>query len=186
MGNLYAQRCRCHRDATFCWRRLNNSVIISAKGVLMGLAIDEIEYDGKSMVCETDIEGRYTFVNRKFIEQNGYAREALLGQTSNMMRHPDMPKCLFSTMWRALKAGENWKGYMKNRAQSGKFYWVVLYISSKYDDAGKLTGYSGVYKKINEAFIPEIQARYAAIFENERCGKEVTEIVNLASEEEIR
>lgn len=150
------------------------------------LAENEIDYDGKNMLCETDKEGVITFVNRKYVEQSAYEREELLGSPSNMLRHPDMPKCLYQTMWDALKDGQSWKGYMKNLRKDGKFFWIVLFISAKMDENGNHTGYVGAYKKATDTMIEEIENLYKEVFENESCGKEIQDIANLAHEDENR
>lgn len=45
----------------------------------------------QTLVSVTDQKGRITCCNRAFIEISGFAREELLGQPHNIVRHSDMP-----------------------------------------------------------------------------------------------
>ena len=56
---------------------------------------EEVFFDGKTLISETDTKGIITFVNRKFVEMSGYTKEEALGQPHSILRHPDMPKAAF-------------------------------------------------------------------------------------------
>lgn len=45
-----------------------------------------------NILSTTDPKGRITYINDEFIEISGYAREELIGQPHNVIRHPDMPR----------------------------------------------------------------------------------------------
>ena len=44
-----------------------------------------------TLVSTTDLQSRITYCNPAFAQVSGYAAEALVGQTHNLVRHPDMP-----------------------------------------------------------------------------------------------
>ena len=71
--------------------------------------------DTHSIVSMTDLKGRITYINRDFIEVSGFSESELLGQSHNIVRHPDMPVEAFEDLWVNLKAGRPWTGYVKNR-----------------------------------------------------------------------
>jgi len=101
----------------------------------------EVLFDGRSLISETDTKGIITFVNRKFVEMTGYSKEEAIGQSHNMLRHPDMPKAAFEQMWSIIKSGTTWEGYVKNLRKDGKYYWVIVNIIPKLDDNGEIIGY---------------------------------------------
>ncbi len=43
------------------------------------------------IVSKTDLKGVITYANRVFIQISGYSEAELLGQSHNIIRHPDMP-----------------------------------------------------------------------------------------------
>ena len=105
-------------------------------------AIDEeVAFDGRSLITETDTKGTITFVNRKFVEMTGYSKKEAIGQSHNILRHPDMPKIAFAGMWKIIKEGKTWDGYVKNLRKDGKYYWVDVHIVPKKDENGTVIGF---------------------------------------------
>ena len=102
---------------------------------------EEVIFDGRSLITETDLKGIITFVNRKFVEMTGYSKQEAIGESHNILRHPDMPKAGFEGMWKLIQAGKVWDGYVKNLRKDGKYYWVDVHIVPKKDENGTIIGY---------------------------------------------
>lgn len=102
---------------------------------------DEVFFDGKTLISETDTKGKIVYVNRKFTEMSGYSKEEVIGQTHNILRHPDMPREAFNQMWKTIQSAKIWEGYVKNLRKDGKFYWVIVNIVPKLDENGEIVGY---------------------------------------------
>jgi len=64
---------------------------------------EEVLFDGRSLISETDTKGIITFVNRKFTEMTLYSKEEAIGQPHSLLRHPDMPKAAFAGMWKTVE-----------------------------------------------------------------------------------
>ena len=56
------------------------------------------------IVSKTDVKGRITYANETFLNIAGYTEEEVLGQPHSMIRHPDMPRCVFKLLWDTIKA----------------------------------------------------------------------------------
>lgn len=57
----------------------------------------EIKLDGdRTIISTTDLKGQITYVNKTFKEISGFSEEELIGQSHNIVRHPDMPPEAFS------------------------------------------------------------------------------------------
>ena len=102
---------------------------------------EEVVFDGRSLITETDLKGVITFVNRKFVEMTGYSKQEAIGQPHSILRHPDMPKAGFEGMWKIIREGKVWDGYVKNLRKDGKYYWVDVHIVPKKDENGTIIGY---------------------------------------------
>ena len=90
---------------------------------------NEIQLTNKSfLVSETDQDGNITFANDEFCQMSERTLEELVGQPHNVVRHPDMPKAAFKDMWETIKSGNKWRGFVKNKTESGKFYWVFATV----------------------------------------------------------
>ena len=128
---------------------------------------EEVFFDGKTLISETDTKGIITFVNRKFVEMSGYTKEEALGQPHSILRHPDMPKAAFEEMWKVVKSGKIWEGYVKNLRKDGKFYWVIVNIIPKYDDNQNIIGYTASRKIPNRDMIDKIYIQYQEMIKKE-------------------
>lgn len=128
---------------------------------------EEVLFDGRSLISETDLRGVITFVNRKFVEMTGYSKEEAVGQPHSMLRHPDMPKAAFGQMWKIIKEGKTWEGYVKNLRKDGKYYWVVVTIVPKKDDEGNIIGYIASRKMPDRDKMPAIIAQYKEMIDKE-------------------
>ena len=83
----------------------------------------------RQLITTTNLKGVITDVNDDFVQVAGFAREELLGQAHNIIRHPDMPQGAFADLWQSIKAGKSWKGIVKNRCKNGDHYWVDAYVT---------------------------------------------------------
>ncbi|WP_160330980.1 methyl-accepting chemotaxis protein [Marichromatium gracile] len=91
----------------------------------------------------TDLRGIITYANDAFVEVSGYTLDELVGRPHNIVRHPDMPADAFRDMWEKLKAGESWRGLVKNRCKDGRYYWVDAYVTPIFE-RGERVGYQSV------------------------------------------
>ena len=39
-----------------------------------------------------------------------------------------MPKAAFEDLWKTINSGKSWKGFVKNKTKSGKYYWVFATV----------------------------------------------------------
>ncbi|MBU0632628.1 PAS domain-containing protein [bacterium] len=129
---------------------------------------EEVFFDGKTLISETDTKGIITYVNRKFVEMSGYRAEEALGQPHSLLRHPDMPKAAFEGMWKIIETGQMWEGYVKNLRKDGKFYWVIVNIIPKYDENHNIIGYTASRKIPNRDMISKVSQQYKEMIEQEQ------------------
>ena len=80
------------------------------------------------LVSETDAKGVIIFANDDFCKIAEYTIEELMGQPHNMVRHKDMPKKAFKSLWDTVQKGEIWTGYVKNATKDGGYYWVFATV----------------------------------------------------------
>lgn len=129
---------------------------------------EEILFDGRSLISETDTKGIITFINRKFTEMTLYTKEEAIGQPHNILRHPDMPKAAFEEMWKIIQTGKTWEGYVKNLRKDGKYYWVVVNIVAKRDESGEIIGYIASRKKPDRIRLQTIINQYKTMIDEEK------------------
>ena len=129
---------------------------------------EEVIFDGRSLISETDTKGIITFVNRKFVEMTGYTKQEAVGQPHSILRHPDMPKAAFEQMWKVIKEGKVWDGYVKNLRKDGKYYWVDVHIVPKKDENGTIIGYIASRKVTVPDRLQSTIVQYKKLLEKEK------------------
>ena len=125
----------------------------------------EVEMTENSViVSRTDEKGKIAFVNDDFLAIAGFTEAELIGQPHNIIRHPDMPTQAFEDMWRDLKAGQPWSGYVKNRVKNGDHYWVHANVMPLMKD-GRHSGYISIRRKPDAAVVKALEPAYRQIRE---------------------
>lgn len=93
------------------------------------------------IVSKTDLKGRITYANRTFLKIAGYEERDVIGAPHSLIRHPDMPRCVFKLLWDTLEAKKEIFAYVINRSANGDHYWVFAHVTPSFDGEGNITGY---------------------------------------------
>ncbi len=125
--------------------------------------IETIVPKDELIISRTDLKGVITYANETFATISGYSVDELIGQTHNIVRHPDMPKRAFKDMWNKLQNQQQWVGVVKNLRKDTGYYWVHATISGVYKD-GKLVE----YKSIRVPISYEDKLKYQKLYDNYR------------------
>lgn len=97
--------------------------------------------DDEIIVSKTDLRGRITYVNQTFMTVADFSEEELLGQPHSIIRHPDMPRCVFKLLWDTLQAKQEIFAFVKNISRNGDFYWVLAHVTPTFDEQRSVIGY---------------------------------------------
>lgn len=111
------------------------------------------------LVSETDSKGIIRFANDDFCKIAGYSLDELMGQPHNMVRHSDMPRAAFKSLWDTVQSGNVWTGYVKNATKDGGYYWVYATVYP-FESCDGSKGYLSCRRKPSRAEIDEHIALY--------------------------
>lgn len=122
--------------------------------------------ENKTIVSKTDLKGRITYANDVFQQVAGFSELELLGQPHSIIRHPDMPRCVFKLLWDTLASGNEIFAYVINRCKNGDHYWVYANVTVSRASDGSVISYHSSRTVpnravLNSAIIPLYKALLA-------------------------
>lgn len=124
--------------------------------------------DDDFIVSKADLKGRITYSNQVFAEFSGFTEAEFLGKQHNLVRHPDMPRCVFKLLWQHIESGQEIFAYVKNLCKDGSFYWVLANVTPSRDAQSKVVGYYSVRRKPNPKALSVIIPLYKQLLQIEQ------------------
>jgi len=122
----------------------------------------EVLYDDLYLLSETDEKGIITYVSDSFAKVAGWKAEDLLGQAHNVVRHSDMPRAAFKSLWDDVQEKGFWTGFVKNARKGGGFYWVYATVLRSTNKNGSVK-YVSIRIKPSRDDIKKSEALYATL-----------------------
>ena len=119
------------------------------------------------IVSKTDTKGIIIYANRTFLEVALYTEQELLGQPHSIIRHPDMPRCVFKLLWDTLVTGNEIFAYVKNMSKNGAFYWVFAHVTPTFDASRAIVGYHSNRRKPDRHQIQTAEELYRKLKQEE-------------------
>ena len=133
----------------------------------MAVGQETVLDDYAFLVSETDAKGIIRFANNDFCNIAEYSIEELKGQPHSLVRHKDMPRKAFKSLWDTVQAGKTWTGYVKNATKSGGYYWVYATVYP-FESCDGSKGYMSCRRKASPQEIAAAEKLYAKWREEER------------------
>jgi PAS domain S-box-containing protein len=115
------------------------------------------------IVSKTDRAGVITYANDVFQRVSGFSADELLGQPHNLIRHPDMPRCVFKLLWDTIEQGQEIFAYVINQAKNGDHYWVFAHVTPSYDQKGAIVGYHSNRRVPYPDALPKVRDLYKTL-----------------------
>ena len=128
-----------------------------------------------AIVSIADRAGNITYVNDKFCEISGYARDKLLGHNHRILKSGEHTALFYQNMWDTISSGHVWQGEICNRRRDGSLYWVASTISPFLDVEGSPYQYVSIrtdisHTKALESALRESEERHRLILASARLG----------------
>lgn len=123
----------------------------------IGLLAHAVE-SSSDLISITDLEGRFLFVNKAFLEQYGYEESEIIGRTPFILQDPSQKQDLGEQVMEETRRGgpperpsrAGWIGEMYNRKKNGVEFPVFLSTSRIQDANGNVIGFVRVARDIAE------------------------------------
>ena len=120
------------------------------------------------IVSKTDLRGIITYANDIFLKVAGYTEAEILGQPHNIIRHPDMPRCVFKLLWDEISAQREIFAYVLNMAKNGDHYWVFAHVTPSCNPRGQHVGYHSSRRVPYPDALPKVKELYQQLRAEEK------------------
>lgn len=137
-------------------------------------------------VTFTDLEGKITEVNKRFIERTGFSREELIGKTHSVVNSGYHSKAFFLNLWETLQRGEVWRGEVRNKKKNEETYWIDSTIIPLTNEVGDVYQYLTVQFNVSDKKdmmreLRNIERTFRAITENTNDLIAVTDAMGIVT-----
>ena len=138
-----------------------NNNEVSTEGLTF-LEDGEVLYSDLYLLSETDDKGIVEYASDSFLKIANMTADDLIGQPHNVVRHPEMPRAAFKSLWTDVQTKGFWTGYVKNARKGGGHYWVYATVLKSVNKSGN-TKYVSIRVKPSREDIKNAEALYATL-----------------------
>jgi PAS domain S-box-containing protein len=115
------------------------------------------------IVSKTNLKGHISYANDVFLRLSKYPPKEVLGAPHSLIRHPDMPRCIFKLLWDTIEAKKEIFAYVLNMAADGDHYWVFAHVTPTLDAQQNVVGFHSNRRKPNPDQVEKVKTLYAAL-----------------------
>jgi PAS domain S-box-containing protein len=155
------------RQGVTAGKQVSNMIEAQTRRSVRPTGIECPYTEDELIVSKTDLKGRITYANSVFMRLAKFPLEELLGAPHSIIRHPDMPRCVFKLLWDTIQAKEEIFAYVLNMAKDGDHYWVFAHVTPTFDAKQNIIGYHSNRRKPDPAQIEKVKSLYAALLAEE-------------------
>lgn len=129
------------------------------------------------IVTKTDTRGVITYANAVFLRVAAMTEQEALGAPHSVIRHPDMPRCVFQFLWDRISGGDEIFAYVINLAADGDHYWVLAHVTPSFGPDGAITGYHSNRRVPDRRAVDAAAGLYAKLKEVEDAQPSKSEAI---------
>ncbi|NWF65869.1 MAG: PAS domain S-box protein [Campylobacterales bacterium] len=112
----------------------------------------------------TDLKGNIESSNDIFVKISEYSKSELVSSPHSIIRHQEMPSCVFKLLWEYIQNQKAVVAYVVNKTKSGKSYWVIGSVFPLNDK------YISIRIKPTSAIFKLVQELYPILLEDEKIN----------------
>jgi PAS domain S-box-containing protein len=128
--------------------------------------------ENEIIVSKTDTKGRLTYVNDVFLTVSGFTEAELIGQPHSLIRHPEMPRCVFKLLWDTIASGKELFAYVVNLSKNGDHYWVLAHVTPDFGPDGQVAGYHSNRRVPRREALAKVQPLYQSLLKIEAAASD--------------
>ena len=122
--------------------------------------IHALEQSPVSVVI-TDKDGYIQYVNKKFCQLTGYAKEEAIGKNPRILKSGEQSPEFYKNLWDTILSGKEWRGELRNKKKNGELYWENATISAIKDARGETMSFIAVKEDLASHIEDERKLKFA-------------------------
>ena len=126
---------------------------------------------GELIVTKTNTEGTMTYGSQSFFQLTGYKEAELLGQSHQILHHPDVPKAYYKLLLDFNANGREYFGVYKAKTKQGNYYWGFVHVTPNHNGKKQLLGYQSITRPAKPQAVDEFSEWYRQMRDIERNNK---------------
>lgn len=87
-----------------------------------------------SMVYETDMQGKITYVNDALLAISHYQASDLIGKHYSMLRSGRHPEIIYQDQWHTVSMGKVWRGELELKSKTDVYFWAMCICTPVIDE----------------------------------------------------
>ena len=111
-------------------------------------------------------DGRILYYNPAMERITGYEAGEAIDRDAGFLVGPDPDEPEVRRLYRALRAGEEFSGVLRNRRKDGDLFWSEMYVSPVHDERGRLTNYVWILNDVSDRKALESELTHRAFHDS--------------------
>lgn len=114
--------------------------------------------DESALIFKIDLEGNITYINEKLSELSGYSELELLGLQYDVLKHKDVSKQYFESLFSILKQNHLFRDTFKASKKNGEYFHIDATIIKIKDPNNNVMEYMGIAHDVTKLIDARIEA----------------------------
>ncbi len=93
------------------------------------------------IIVITNEDGIIEYVNPKFENITGYSKKEAIGNKPNILKSGYTKASEYSSLWKTVKNGQQWRGEFFNKKKNGELFWELVTISPIKNKDGEIKNF---------------------------------------------
>lgn len=102
-------------------------------------------FDNSVIASRVNKNKEITYVSKAFCQRFGYTREELLGETHDILRHPDLDKDILESLSTSYNKHSDWEGELMYLTKDKETFWAYVKRSAEYNNEGEFLSYVNIF-----------------------------------------
>ncbi len=125
-----------------------------------------------NLMCKINSDGIIEYVNHAFSELSGYEEFEIIGESMDVLRHPDMPDVIYEVLKERLEKKEPIQLLNKMLAKDGRYFWLLSSFETKVSEEEEIIAHFSHSVAAPSFTVHKINSLYSILSKIESKGKD--------------